>query len=93
MGISFSNVPEDSSCTVIFEQEMALGNMAVLYRKWHGEGVTGDDFFIHAADAASMDESSLKDIVRSSALVGADSPIIISRTGDFLCARFNVHRI
>ena len=93
MGISFSNVPDDASCTVIFEQEMALGDLNVLYRKWHGEEVTGDDFLMSAADMGGMEDAALENLVRSSTLVAADTALSFSRTGDFICVRFNVHSV
>ncbi|MBF0585510.1 hypothetical protein INT08_03760 [Prosthecochloris sp. N3] len=93
MGVSFSNVPQDSSMTVIFEQEIEIQGRKVLYRKWHGEGTTGDDFWFARESAADLDDAGITGLVHSSPLADARAEVTVFSEGNFVCARTNVHAV
>jgi hypothetical protein len=93
MGDLFSNVSEDSSITVIFEQEMELDGIRVLYRKWHGEGITGDDIFFRQTDVRHLVAEELEELIRSSAVGSQWVDITIQPDGDYVRARCNVHDV
>ncbi|ANT64492.1 MULTISPECIES: hypothetical protein [Prosthecochloris] len=89
----FTGVPEDQTVTVMLEQEMQLDDLYVLYRKWHGEGVTGDDFIFLADDVGEMDTAEIERRVRTSPFAEVTGDILVERGGRFVRARFNIHKV
>lgn len=89
----FTHVPEDETVTVILEQEMQLDDLYVLYRKWHGEGITGDDFIFLAEEVGEMDDAEIERRVRTSPFAEVKGNIRVERGRRFVRARFNIHKV
>lgn len=86
----FANVPVEDDTTILFEQEVKLGEIDILYQKWVWDGITAESMIFLAVDVADLDDEALKKEVCMSPLVKDHNSLTISHSDSgYVFVNFN----